>query len=81
MVLEIESVIQEPLILEFVLNYLDLADQVNVTGPARHLFIDLLVFIHDFHLFFEKLFVNTSVQFLHVAAIMELFVVDKNVGL
>lgn len=80
MVLEIESVIQETLALEFVLDDLDFADQVNITCPARHLFVDLLVLVHNFHLLFEKLFVDASVHFMHVAPVMELFVVDKNIG-
>ena len=80
MVLEIESVIQETLVLEFVLDNLDLADQIDVTGPARHLFVDLLVLVHNFHLLFEKLFVDGSIYLVHVAAVVELFVVDENVG-
>ena len=80
MVLKIESVIQETLVLEFILDDLNLADQVNVTCPTWHLFVDLLVLVHNFHLLFEKLFVHGSIYLLHVASIVELFIVDKYVS-
>lgn len=81
MVREVQRVTKQALILQLGLDDLHFADQVDVARPAWHPFVDLFVLVNNFQLLFEELLVLRSIHVLHVAPVVELFVVHKNICL
>lgn len=73
-------VLQKARLHQLVLDILNFADEIEVASPAWHLLVDLLVLVDDADLFSEMLFVQMPVNLDQIPPIVELFVVDEDVG-
>ena len=79
--LKLKMVLEQTIFSELVLNILDSSDQIEVTGPAWHFLVDLLVLVHDSDLLDEVLLIHLSADLDKISPIVEFFVVHENVGL
>lgn len=79
--LEVQVIFQQACLDKLVLDVLDLSDQIEITSPAWHLLVDLLVFVHDSNLLSEMLFIELPVHLNQISSIVELFVVYENICL
>ena len=81
LLLKLQVVPQEVSFDQFFLDILDLSDHSKITSPARKSLVNLFVLVHDPRLLFEVLFLVAPVIFNKISSVVELFVVDEDIGL